>query len=270
MENNYLNENVETQIDNDMKLIAFALVPSRLVFLDDVKIWLDFHKEYDDVHKDWSIQQLHKYFACRILPRIERYTLNDSQLWLLNLLQLHPAFEEMDYGFKLKQLPITYFNESTIPIPEKHITIKPQINIAEDGLIEKPSLNKDNGRLSSPTMDICRTVLLTPQTSRENPSSVLIQTTEMKFSLETTCLFSFTLRTSDEVGQNIMLSILEIYKRLYHCKMIFEDNAKLPDTFTRSMDNLINTLKISERILKSLDQLGLAAINFTSDKRTHK
>lgn len=258
MENNLINLH-----KNDLELIRFALVPSRLVFLDDVKIWGDFHKENGTTDLDYTIYELHKYFTKNILPKIQEYALSETQLVVLNLLRLHPAFKETDKGFLLSKIPVTYFNEQDIPQLNKHITMSPKINIAK-GKINKPVLRKasvleDSGEQNG--SNDCRTVLLA-QSNEEKSCASLLQSSGNKLSLVNACLFSVLLCKEEEIGQNIILPISEIYIRFYKCKQIFEDKAHLPNTFLTPIKTVLDYLKISQEIVNKLDNLGLYAEKF--------
>lgn len=254
------------RLDSEMQMIEFALMPSRLVFLDDVNIWLDFYKEYSNNHTDYSTYELHQYFTNNILPKIQEYSLSESQFTMLNLLRLHPAFTETENGFQLTKVPLTYLNERDLPEANKHITISPQINISK-GKIKKPILGESSSTSTQDSnkglenMDFdCRTVLLT-QSNEKSSSSILNRCKGSQLSSVNTGLFSILFSNDKEVGLNIILSITEVYVRFSKCKQIFEDTAQLPNTFITPVTTLLDCLRFSQKILIKLDTVALNADN---------
>lgn len=269
METNLLDSNAdENQLNTEieMEMIRFAIVPSRLIFLDDSNTWLNFFHEYNGEHIDYTAYQLHKYFTKKILPKIKKYKLEEGQLMLLELLDLHPIFKGTETGYQLIDVPAKLLKEKVVPQPNKHITVTPCFNPAT-GTIQKPNLSGTNadssGTVSTDTN--CRTVLIT-QTDDTQFSPLTAHSRKSKLKLENQCLLSLIAGSVDEVNNHIMLPISEISARFHQFKDMFEDKGQLPDSLNIPVGVLLNNLKFHHNLFEKFNRIGLDLININTTK----
>lgn len=90
------------QLDNSelhMALIKYALTSSRLLFIQDLHVFADFHAS-NETFSDLTTLELSAIFLNEIMPNINSYPLTSSMKERLKLMDLNPCVRKTAQGYR--------------------------------------------------------------------------------------------------------------------------------------------------------------------------
>ncbi|XP_013108429.2 uncharacterized protein LOC106087802 [Stomoxys calcitrans] len=179
---------MENSHDLDWKQIRYALQPKRILFIDQPSEWVEFLNSYEEnrnEYHDFTSEQLCTRFLQRVLTKIYQYELNEQELCVLRLIDLHPNFGQTEIGYK-------------------KIEEQEKIDLRNNELNVRTSIMKDAGNDLN-----CQVVL----TATDQP-------TKFQLSAENAAILSIFLSSDSDLANCERLTNIEILRRLHKNRSI--------------------------------------------------
>ncbi|XP_075159588.1 uncharacterized protein LOC142232797 [Haematobia irritans] len=198
----------------DWYQIAYALQPKRLLGIDQPLVWKDFHcasKDNNENYYEYTPDQLCKRFLDQVLVRIYDYELNEEELHLMKLMELHPNFRRTENGF------------SIVDTDERIDLRRDSLHIMESPMIENT------------VEDLNCQIVLGPSSNVGPPGKPL--------SMEISAIFSILLSIDSDLTRCERLTNLEIRKRMREAKRLYSDKGELLPNLSITVEDLIEKLK---------------------------